>query len=148
VSFCGGSFERLTGVELVAVADPGHARLGDVIEGDEIVVAGHAMDGLDAGLAESGEEILQQFSSDKAKTGGVPTSARSIGSFKDEEAPGEAMIADWNEFWSDLWVDGEMTCGKEPSFIAVKSDQTTNPSLRNWHGLAYFACHRHLDREV
>ena len=54
--------EGHTGIELIAVANPVHAHLGDVVESDQVVVARHAMDGLDAGLVESGEQILWKVS--------------------------------------------------------------------------------------
>jgi hypothetical protein len=38
-----------------------HACLGDVVERDEVVVAGHAVDRLDASLVEASKEILREL---------------------------------------------------------------------------------------
>jgi hypothetical protein len=38
-----------------------HACLGDVVERDEVVVAGHPMDRFDASLVEAIKEILRQL---------------------------------------------------------------------------------------
>jgi hypothetical protein len=47
-----------TGVQLVAVANPLQASLGNIVEGNEVIVSRHAMDGLDTNLLESLEKVL------------------------------------------------------------------------------------------
>jgi hypothetical protein len=47
----------VTGIEFVAIPDPGQVAGGDVVEGGEVVVTRDAVDGVDAELVEAGEDI-------------------------------------------------------------------------------------------
>lgn len=48
----------VTGVELIYAADPFQTGLGKIVESGQVVISRQTVDGLDADLVESGEEIL------------------------------------------------------------------------------------------
>jgi hypothetical protein len=50
--------DELTGIQLVAIADPLQAGLGYVVEGYEVEVSRQTMKGADAELVQSREEVL------------------------------------------------------------------------------------------
>ena len=78
----------VAGVELVAVPDPGQPRRGDVVERAEVVVTGDAVDGLDAELAEAGEEVGGQRDCVWRRTG----DGRHGGRLVDQERDGLVWI--------------------------------------------------------
>lgn len=48
----------LTGIELIHAANPLQPARGQIVEGDEVVVSGHAVDGPDADLVQPPEQVL------------------------------------------------------------------------------------------